>query len=251
MNSDFLEDFDFDYKSRDNNYNKESKSKNNYNKYKKSYKSKSNSDKITIGGGYKLDIWSKEVKIPTVAYNPEEVNTDKKYFTFCLANRTMELNDDVKSLIEKVTSKLKSEGYKLRVICDYMGDAKKVIMDAMGYNIYYITPWKKYCNLNIKYSIYMPTDDNIKLAANYYKNYHKLPGAIRALLASVVTTVFGLHNNEPSKFIIVYDPYYNGNDIDFNKSKDSSNYYLLAKRLGLTIINLANKKDVELFKKLV
>ena len=97
----------------------------------------------------------------------------------------------------------------------------------------------------------MPTDENIALAANYFKGYHKLPGTIKAMLAAVITTVVGLRNNEPSTFILTYDPFYKGKEIDFKNSKDTANYYIIAKKLGLAVFNLYHKDAYETLKNML
>ena len=244
-----FEDFDFNQESKNNN---RSNFKRNYNNNgNNNFKKKSKYPNVK--GGYKIDIWGNgNLDIKTVPYNPKNTN-DKKIVTFVNRIKGVDIDDTDASDILDIMKKLAKDGYKLRIICDYAQPLTEELVETFGKkNVYFITPWKSYCKTNDKDTVlYMPTDENIKLAAYYFKNYQKLPGAIKAINAAVTTTLVGMYNNEPAMFVLSYDKFYNGKEIDFKNSKDASNFYILAKKLGISIFNLANRQDKERLSKLI
>jgi len=225
-----FEDFDFETKKKT-----EGKSKTSFTN-KSSNKSKNKFDNII--GKYTLDIWGKDFKATPLEYNPENVKQSKiAVITFPVKN--MKLDDTEKAKFKKLLEKLKKEGYKLRVLCDHINPIKDIIFEVFSLkDIYFITPWKSYCKS--KFIQYLPTDANIRLALRYVKNYHKLPGAVKAIMAAVVTTLVGLKNNEPATYVITYDKNYKNGEFSFKLSPDASNYYMLTKKLSFSIINLAD-----------
>lgn len=256
-----FEDFDFNKSTNDSsngnnnsnswnnkgnkgNYNNKYKN-NNYNNKKKSYPN--------IKGGYKIDIWNgKDLSIKTTPFNTNNAS-DKKIVTFVNRVKGVDIDAEDKKEILEIMKKLAADGYKLRIICDY---AQPLTSELIGIfedkNVYLITPWKSYCKLNNKdMSMYMPTDNNIELAAYYFKNYQKLPGAIKAINAAVATTLVGMYNNEPATFVLAYDKFYSGKDIDFRNSKDASNFYILAKKIGISVFNLAREEEKERLGKII
>jgi len=254
-----FEDFNFeneDKKSYNNNkkdYRSGKYNKYNNNGYNKSFNKNKTNKYPNIKGSYKTDIWNNDkFFVKTEEYNPGD-DSNKKIVTF--VNHLKDANIDTKDKenILEIFTKLAEDGYKARIICDYAQPITKDIIRIFGKsNVYFLTPWKSYCKILDKdVTMYLPTDKNIALAANYFKNYHKLPGAIKALNATVVATLVGLYNNEPSAFVLTYDPYYKGREIDFKNSKDASNYYILCKKFSISLFNLAVKNDVDSLNKII
>jgi len=222
-----FEDFEYNTKKEE-----PKKYNNNYKSYNKKSKKYEN-----IKGKYTIDIWGKDLRVQPIEYDPKEVK-QSKLVTITFPSKTMELTEEEKTKIKNFLVKLKEKGYKLRVFCDQITPIKDILFEIFSLNeIYFITPWKSFCKAN--YTQYLPTDDNIKLAAHYVKNYQKLPGAVRAIMAGVVTTLVGLKNNEPVTYIVTYDKNYKNGEFDFKKSPDASNYYVLAKKLSFSIYNIA------------
>jgi len=227
-----------------NNYNNKNSFNNNY---KKKY---SNSNVI---GKNKINLWNND-RVSPIELQQDKFKHDKKYVTIALANQTYEPGERELAKFKKIFILLKENGYKVRVVCNYVRNIHKLMIETLGKeNIYHITPWKSYCRDSKNITMYLPTDFNIRASANYFKGFSKAPASLRYIMASIFTTCFGLYNNEPSDVIIIDDPFYKGDKIDFTKSKDTSNYIMLAKTLGMDIYNISIDEQfadiIKLFKK--
>ena len=204
--------------------------------YNKNY-SKKSAD-TNVKGSNEINLWDK----PTVMPLPLDTNkfkTEQKYATVVLANSSYNPTEQERAKFKKIFTSLKNKEYKVRIICNYVRAIHKDMVEILGAeNIYHITPWKSYCKEDKTTTMYMPSDLNIRGAANFFKNFQKLNPALQNIMSGIFTTCFGLYNNEPSSMIIMCDPFYDGKKIDFTKSKDTSNYIFLSRALSLDIYNI-------------
>ena len=245
---DFDKELGFDKENKKQHYNKKNT---NYNK--KSSKTRHNKEGNEIRGGHKLDIWkSGDLVIKAKPINTDELK-ESKIITFTNHIANGPIPDNKREAILDIFKQAKSSGYKMRSVCDAMQPLLRDILEIFSkYNTYIIVPWSNYCSVGDKnIPLYMPTDDNIELAAYYFKGYHKLPGSIRAKLAAVATSLTGLRNNELTSILVTYDPYYKGKDYDFKNSKTAVNFYILANKLGISIYNMAIDEHVKSLEKLL
>jgi len=229
-------------------YNNSNNKRNYYKNYKNNYNN-TNKKKSNVIGKNSINLWNKDT-IKPIEIETDKFISDKKYATLVLPNGNFSPSEREIAKFRKIFEALREKNYKVRIVCNHARNIHKLLMDIMGKeNIYHITPWKSYCKDEQNLTMYLPTDLNIKASATYFKSFHKLPPSLQYIISSVFTACFGLKNIEPSSFIIIDDPYYKGDKIDFKKSKDTSNYILLARSLGLDLYNINDDdKYVELMK---
>lgn len=206
---------------------------------------------INVRGKNDINLWDKPVVQPAVL-DTNKFKTETKYATVVLPNPTYQPTEQEMLKFKKLLTSLKAKEYKIRVICNFVKAIRETLIETMGMeNITFITPWKSYCKEDTKTEMYMPSDDNIRASANYFKNFHKFNPSLQLIVTGIFSTCFGLENNEPSNMIIMCDPFYDGKKLDFTKSKDSSNYIFLSRTLELNVYNIYKDEDYVSAMKLV
>jgi hypothetical protein len=171
-----------------------------------------------------------------------------KIFTLVFANKDIKLEDNEKKKIKYILDKLKESGFKLRLLCNTVNPILDLLKDFGIENIFVIKPWDKYCKTG-NFKSYLPTVDNIQAAAYYYPNFDRLPTGVKYINSAIFEVMFGPANNQALEYVLVYDSYYNGKEIDFKQSSDTAVWYWLPKKafkdFGFTIFNLYKDEDVK------
>lgn len=227
-----------------NNYNNGYNS-NSYNKFKKSNYNKKEKPKRNIIGEATINLWNED-KVEPLELDTNNFKTDVKYVTMSLPSQTFKMSDDNKKKVKSILKLLKAKNYKIRFICNFNRAIYKEIVEVFDEDdIIMVTPWESYCKESKEDTkLYIPSDENIRSAAFYSKNFNKFNPALQYIYAAVFTTLYGQSNDKPSEFYITYDPYkVEANKVDFSKSKDTANYFLLSKPLGLNVINLSKDNE--------
>ena len=221
--------------------------------YNKSGGNFKKSEFTNVQGEMTLNLWDGDKPTPT-EIDSNTFKEGKKFFTLVLASRTYTPTEDELKLIVTIVKALNRQGYMLRMICNYARGAYDAITKAIeADDMYLITPWRSYCKDGDKKAMmWLPSDENANVAANYTGKYDResrtrdfnaLPAPVRYINAGIIASLFGRNNNQPSTFVVVVDPFYTGDKIDYQKSRESSNYYYLAKQLSVPLYNVAMPTD--------
>ena len=185
--------------------------------------------------------------------DPIEINSDNvkidKSITFAVDNKNDRLSDNDLLIIERVMKVFKDKGYKIRILCNTLhSEVEQIIYNLFDNNkIILVKPWKKLCD-NVKdVNIWLPSENNIRAAVTYFKNFNKGSIGLKHSSASKLTMLFGPENDSVSEYLIIYDRYFDGKTMNFDKSRDSSTYLwfpLKYRKFTFNRYNIANKDDI-------
>ena len=199
-----------------------------------------------IIGTNKINLWNKDEVVP-VEINLDNLNKDKKIATLVLPDKTFTPNETGKDKFKTILNLLKEKGFEVRFICNYIRGIHKEVIEIMGTDkVTHITPWATYCkDADKDTKLYLPSDANLQAAAHYFKGFQNFHNAFKHIKASIIFSLYGYENNEPSSFVITLDPFYTSKKIDFTKSRDTADYYLIGKHLPTDVYNINNDSDME------
>lgn len=195
-----------------------------------------------------INVWDDD-RITAKELDVDKFKVDSKYVTIAMPSATFKLSDESKTKLKVILELLHKKEYKVRFICNNNRSIYSELKEVFTLdNLEHITPWESYCKeASETLPQYLTSDMNLEAAAHYVKNFDAKHKAHKLLYGALIATLFGLENDSPSTYFITMDPYKTDKTgkqkIDFTKSKDTANYYLLAKSLNLDIFNLAISSD--------
>lgn len=202
--------------------------------------------KRNVTGEMTINLWDKE-KITPVELDSTKFKEDVKIVTMSMPSQTFKMNDDDKKRLVNILNLIKGKGYKLRFICNYNRAIYEEVVDIFGMdNLIMITPWLSYCKESKEDTpLYLPSDANLSVAAHHVKNFANLSPALQYIYTGVICSLYGQDNTEPSSYYITWDPFKKAEDrkVDFSKSKDTANYFILHNQFKFTIYNVAFQGD--------
>jgi len=209
---------------------------------------KKTAPKRNIIGTTTIDVWNDD-KIVAKELEPEKFKVDSKYVTIAMPSASFKISDEALKKIKVILELLHKKEYKVRFICNYNRPVYSLLKEVFTMdNLEHVTPWPTFCK-DAKEDLpqYLVSDINLEAAAHYVKNFDSKHKGHKLIYGAILTTLFGQENDTPSTYFITLDPYKTDKTgrqkIDFTKSKDTANYYLLAKALNLDIFNLAIDSD--------
>lgn len=221
------------------------KPKNNYNngEYKKFERKPA--VKRNIIGDSSLNLWDDPV-IDKIELDVNNFKTDKKYFSFALPSATYKISDDDRKSVIKILELLEKKNYDIRFVCTHARALYDDIKRIFGLErMMHITLWKSFCKDSSEtLPLHLVSDTAIKLSAQYVRNYNNLPAGVKYIYGGVITSLFGQDGDRPSSFFITFDPFKSPKGkVDFTKSRDTSNYYMVSKTFSTEIYNLSEKAE--------
>ena len=205
--------------------------------------------KRNIIGKAEINLWD-DPEIEPMKLETDDFKDDVKIATFALPSDSYKLSPAVKYRIIDMLKLLKDKDYKIRFVVGYTAQMEEELKEIFGKeNLIYIIPFANYrVNVDNETPLYLVTDKNIKVAAEYVgnkrtgKGFNNYPTMAKYSYAAVIGSLYGPDVDEPSEFYFTYDPFIgNGKDIDFTKSRNTANYFFLAKNLPYTMYNLADE----------
>ena len=216
-------------------------SSNNDSGFKKTFK-KVKSDVQAIGTN-DLNMWNHD-SFAAKTIDKEAFTYHNKIVTLALPSRDYVISDSELDKFKKLLGLIKSQGFKVRFTCTGISSWYKIIVEELGItSCILIAPWKNYCKELGKCTVWLPSDDNIRVAGSSDR-FDKWPSSIKYINSAVITVLCGPSNTETSTCVITHDSNYDGDKLDFSKSKDNGNIIITAKRYGIPVFNIS--KDNEL-----
>lgn len=170
------------------------------------------------------------------------------YFTG-IGSRT--IPDDIKEIISKFTKYMTMQGFIYRSGgADGTDKGSEAGVVDNRKEIY--IPWKGFNKSDSLLFKLVDSDDTIKIASENHPAYEYLKPPVKKLMNRNVYQVLGYDLKTPSKFIICYTE--DGCKSHLTRTSKTGGTGLaisVASKLGIPIINLGNKDDLELIKKLL
>lgn len=161
------------------------------------------------------------------------------------------LPDNIKEILVKFTKYMTTQGFKLRsggadgsdLACEegVVDDRKEIYI-----------PWKGFNKSDSQLFKIVDSDDTIKIASENHPAYEYLKPPVKKLMNRNVYQVLGYDLKTPSKFIICYTE--DGCKSHLTRTPKTGGTGLaisVASKLGIPIINLGDKDDLELIKNLL
>jgi len=200
--------------------------------------------KLNIVGKQTINLWNDDKVFPK-ELDERDAKENTKIITFVLPNVDFRMNDSEKEKVLDTLQKFKNKDYKIRFTANGIKDIYDDVIKMFGVdNCIHISFSATSTKItDEKLPLYIPTDENITAAAAHVKNFFKLSAGIKYAYASMFTSLFGSNNDEYSSYVITFDPYKQGFKLDFTKSRNTANYFLMQKALKLDIYNLSDRDD--------
>jgi len=211
--------------------------KGNDNSYKKEY----NSNKFNKG--------NREKKINLFKETPEKMELPKDIVVSndiaIVLYDNKELPGEIKEKFKELFSKMKDNNVNARIMCINSNELLPLIKESYDdKKVNLVKPWAKFCSVE-GYRTWLPSNTDIKLAANYVNKFDNLPAGLKYIKSGYITLLTSYTGKNMAKFVVVYDPFNNGKDkIDYTKSKDTFDLYRIVNNLGgMAIYNVANENE--------
>jgi hypothetical protein len=204
-----------------------------------------NQNRYKKSGNKEINLFEEDPEpIPIDFKNMKTIKT----FTIAVANAGMTLSDNEKSVLKKLLEKLKEDNYRIRIMCNVVTPIWDMIIDVFDNDdITIVKPWPKFCPVT-DYRIILPKDIHKQNAAYHFKNFDKLPTAIKFINSALLATLFGVTGNEALSFVLVFDPFSTKDKIDFKQAKDSGSFVWvprLFKDNSINVYNVAKADDIK------
>lgn len=174
-----------------------------------------------------------------------------KTFTIAFANPGIKLSENERAVLKKLLEKLKEDNFRIRLMCNTVVPIWETILEVFDNDdITIVKPWPKFCPVT-DYRIVLPKDIHKQNAAYHFKNFDKLPTAIKFINSALLATLFGVTGNEALSFILVFDPFSTKDKIDFKQARDSGTMTWFPRSLKDNSINVYNVAKAEEIKNLI